>query len=409
VKRALSDRLLHSLAQPREHPEEVWDQLLPGFGCRVSKQGTVAFCVMKRPYGQRKLVRLTLGRYPALSLAKARARARDTLRELQDGVDPRVRKAEDARTAAAKQANTFAAVAETFIVRHVASKRTAHAIEQLIRRELIPRWDQRPITDITRADVIALVDEIVDRGHPEAARLVFAYARRLFGWAVPRYGLEHAPTDHLSPKDLIGAKSFRRRVLNEREIALLWRATEGPEAYGPYARLLLLLGIRRSELGRATWLEFDLDGATWTIPPGRMKSDEPHVVPLAPVVVEILRSLLTPNARATSYVIGGAPIHYSRAKRWLDAAMTALNGGKAIPRWTWHDARRTFRTGLSGLKIAPHIAELAIAHGKQGLNRIYDQHEYDAELRHAFEAWAQRVMSIVAPLPEKVVSLRHAT
>jgi ABC-type branched-subunit amino acid transport system substrate-binding protein len=107
-------------------------------------------------------------------------------------------------------------------------------------------------------------------------------------------------------------------------------------------------------------------------------------------------------------VIGGAPIHYSRAKRRLDAAMAALNGGKPIPRWTWHDARRTFRTGLSGLKIAPHIAELAIAHGKQGLNRIYDQHEYDAELRYAFEAWAQRVMTIVTSPPDKVVPLRKA-
>ena len=191
---------------------------------------------------------------------------------------------------------------------------------------------------------------------------------------------------------------------------MLWRATEGPEAFGPYARLLLLLGVRRSELGRATWLgEFDLDHATWTIPPGRMKSDEPHIVPLAPVVVEILRSLLAPHARGKSYVIGGTPIHYSRAKRQLDARMTTLNGGKAIPAWTWHDLRRTFRTGLSGLKIAPHIAELAIAHGKQGLSRIYDQHRYDAELREAFALWAQRVMIVVTPPLENVVRLQKAT
>jgi len=89
--------------------------------------------------------------------------------------------------------------------------------------------------------------------------------------------------------------------------------------------------------------------------------------------------------------------------------MTALNGGKAIPRWCWHDLRRSFRTGLAGLKVSPHIAELAIAHGKKGLTRIYDQHEYDAELRHAFAAWAQRVMTIVTPLPDKVVPLRKGT
>jgi len=365
MKQTLSDRLLRSLARPRSAPQEIWDQQLRGFGCRASKQGTVSFFAMRRPRGSARSVRIKVGDFPAMSLSDARLRARALLREMQDGVDPRARKAAEARAEVAKQARSFSAVAELFIARHV------------------------------------------DRGHPEAARLVFAYARRLFGWAVPRYGLEHAPTDHLSLKDLIGAKAARKRVLNNLEIALLWRATEGPEAayYGPYARLLLLFGVRRTELGRAIWGEFDLDAGLWTIPPTRMKSDEPHTVPLAPPALEILRAL----PQGKGYVIGGSPIHYSRSKRELDARMTALNGGKPIPRWTWHDLRRTFRTGLSGLKIAPHIAELAIAHGKQGLSRIYDQHRYDAELREAFALWAQRIMSIVAPPPEKAVLLRKAT
>src|SRR5262249_26889668 len=150
--------------------------------------------------------------------------------EMQDGVDPRTRKAEEARAAATEKASTFAAVAEAFIGRHIRSKRTARYIERLIRRELIPRGGERPIASITRGDVIALIDEIVDRGHPEAARQVLAYTRRLFGWAVPRFNLQHAPTDHLSAKDLIGAKKPRQRVLLDHEIALLWRATEGLEA-----------------------------------------------------------------------------------------------------------------------------------------------------------------------------------
>jgi integrase len=409
MQRALSDRLLRALARPNRENQEIWDPSLRGFGCRARKSGAVSFFVMRRPRGQSKLVRLTLGSYPALGLAEARARAREALRELEDGVDPRQRKAEAARAEAAKQASLFAAVAEAFIGRHIATKRTARTVERLIRRELIPRWGEQPISDVRRADVVTMIDEIVARGTPEAARQAFTYARRLFGWAVPRYGLEHAPTDHLSLTDLIGAKKVRKRVLNNLEIALLWRATDGPEAayYGPFARLLLLLGVRRSELGRAVWEEFGiLDAALWAIPPNRMKSDAPHIVPLALPALEILRAL----PQSKSYVIGGAnPIHYSCAKAELDARMTALNGGKPIPRWTWHDLRRTFRTGLSDLKIAPHIAELAIAHGKQGLNRIYDQHRYDTELHEAFALWAQRVMSIVAPPPETVVPLRKAT
>src|SRR5262249_29647951 len=157
--------------------------------------------------------------------------------------------------------------------RHVASKRTGPDIENRIRRELISRWGERPIASVTRADVIALVDEIVDRGHPEAARQTLVYARRLFNWAVPRYDLQHAPTDHLAAKDLVGVKKPRQRVLSDAELALIWRATEGPEAayYGPFIRLLLLLGVRRSELGRAPWSEVDLDAAVWTISAERMK------------------------------------------------------------------------------------------------------------------------------------------
>jgi integrase len=412
LKRALSDRLLRSLARPRSTPEEIWDQQLRGFGCRASKQGVVSFFAMRRPHGSAKSIRIKVGDFPAMSLVDARRRARALLTEMQDGVDPRARKAEEARAAAVEKASTFGVVAEAFIARYVVSKRTAHEIERLIRRELISRWGDRPISTITRADVIMLNDEIVDRGHPEAARQTFVYLRRLFRWAVLRYDLQHTPIDHLSPKDLIGPKKPRQRVLSDSEIALLWRATEGPEAayYGPFVRLLLLLGVRRSELGRATWLEFDeFDAGRWIIPPARMKSDEPHVVPLPSVAVDILRTLSEqrPLPRGKDYVLGRT-LHYVRAKQRLDARIKELNGGKGLSRWRLHDLRRTFRTGLSRLGVAPHIAELCLAHAQPGLHKVYDRHKFDAEKRHAFDAWAGHVLRIVAPPEKRVVPLRPA-
>lgn len=252
MKRSLSDRFLRSLTQPQAAPREIWDQQLRGFGCRASAQGVVSFFAMRRTRGSSKSIRIKIGNFPVMSLSEARARARGLLQEMQDGVDPRERRAEEARREATKRAGTFTTVAETFITRHVASKRTADSIESIIRRELIPRWGDRPIGDIKRADIIAMVDEIVDRGHSEAARQAFTYARRLFSWAIGRGLLEHSPADHVPLKDLVGEKSFRRRVLTPAELALFWRATTGSEAsyFGSYARLLLLLGVRRTELGR---------------------------------------------------------------------------------------------------------------------------------------------------------------
>ena len=241
--------------------------------------------------------------------------------------------------------------------------------------------------------------------------MTLSYTRRLFSWALPRYELEHSPCDHISGVDLIGVRPSRKRVLSDSEIALVWRATEGVVAVGSYVRLLLLLGARRRELGDATWSEFDLDKGTWVVPAGRMKTDEAHSIPLPPLAVDILRKLLLsgllprPGAR-----VFGATHNYDRLKRALDARVKALNGGKALPRFTLHDLRRTMRTGLSTIGIAPHIAELCIAHRQRGIVQVYDLHRFDDEKRAALEAWAERVMSIVSPHPptddNKVVRLR---
>jgi integrase len=330
--------------------------------------------------------------------------------DLHDGIDPREREAERQRAEGIKRSNSFSAVAEEFIRRHVAGKRTAGAIELRVRRELIARWGERPITEIARADVVHMVDEIVDRGHREAARQTFVYARRLFRWAIGRgiYGIEHAPTDHLNARDLIGAKKPRQRLLRDSELALIWRAAaEAPYPDGPYIKLLLLLGVRRSELGQATWSEIDLDRALWTIPPGRMKSDEGHTVPLPPRAVEILRTLPHFPSGYVFTARGNKPLNdFGEVKRRLDLRIAELNGGKAIEPWTFHDSRRTFRTGLSTLGIAPHIAELCLAHRQPGLTRTYDLHRFDQEKRYALNAWAAYLLAIVEPPSGKITPLR---
>ena len=96
------------------------------------------------------------------------------LRDLADGIDPRARWAEQKQTAVTKQESLFSVVAEQFITKHVAKKHTARAIELRIRNYLIKPWGNKPITEIERADVVAMVDAAVDEGHPAAARQNFA-------------------------------------------------------------------------------------------------------------------------------------------------------------------------------------------------------------------------------------------
>lgn len=414
MKRALTDRLLRALAAPSPAPLEIWDTNLPGFGIRVSQLGKVTFFVMRRQRGagRSQAIRISIGPYPLLPLAEARQRARDLLRDLHNGIDPREREAERLRAEAATAANTFGAVAEDFIKRHVAKLRTGRDIELRVRREMVSRWGDRPITEITRRDVIQAIEEIVDSGRPEAARATLKYAKRLFGWAISRdiYGLEHAPTDRVKALDLIGAMRPRQRVLNDSELRLIWQAAAG-EAYpsGPYVQLLLMLGQRRNELAHATWDELDLDAALLTISGARMKAGEPHSTPLPKSAVDIFRALPRfPGNIVFSISAGARPINDpDRIKQRLDQRITALNDGKPIAPWAFHDLRRTMRTGLSSLGIAPHIAELCIGHKQRGILATYGLHRFDSEKRDAMERWAARVRSIVEPPPKNVVQLHH--
>jgi len=302
MTQVLTDRGLKKLTQARPGGKQIViaDTDVRGLQMRASAGGVVAWSLVKRPARSRKLARFPIGRYPIVGLAEARDRARDLLREIGNGVDPRVRKAEQARAAEKAEAGTFAAVAERFIIRHVKTKRSAKRIEQLIRREFIPRWGERPITSIESDDILEMIEEILDRGHREAAHTAFAYIKKLFRWAIVhgRAGLKHSPAHHISARELIGTRSKRKRVLAPHEIALVWRAA----IMVPYIRLLLLTGARRCELANAPWAEFDLDaagGVIWTLPDTRTKMGLDAVLPLSPLTVQMLRNLPAgPRGRA---------------------------------------------------------------------------------------------------------------
>jgi integrase len=399
MRRNLTDRLLRSLASSGK-PTEVWDQQLPGFGVRVQGRGPVFFAMRRqRGAGRPQAVRLTIGPFPLLKLSEARERARLRLRDLFDGKDPRQHAQAEVKQVveADARAITVAAVAEEFILKHVSSRRTARAIELRIRREILPRWGGRPITEITRVNVVAAVDEIAARGHRESARSTLKIAKRLFGWAVGRGHLTASPAADIKAKDLLTAAKPRQRVLSDSELALVWRAA-GDGVEGVFIRLLLLLGQRRQEVAHMDWRELDLDRGLWTIGAERMKEELGHTVPLPAIAVELLRSL--PRFASCNYVFtvkGERPLtDPARTKARIDAAVTKLNNDVPLEAWTFHDLRRSFRTGLSTLKVERDIAELCIAHRRPGIERTYDLHRFDLEKRRAFERWAAHVKQILS-------------
>jgi integrase len=297
-------------------------------------------------------------------------------------------------------------VAEDFISRHVSKLRSAADVEATIRRELVPRWRDRPITGLTRRDIVALIEEIADSGRLHTAHNAYSHISKFFSWAIARglYGLETSPCGAIKRSEIIGAREPRQRVLADGEIRPVWDATEGlGYPLSPFVRLLLLTGQRLREVAEMRWSELDTDKALWTIRAQRTKADAVHEVPLPPVAVDILKSLPRwPGDYAFSTTDGDRPISgFSKMKLRVDAAMA-----EPIRSWRFHDLRRTMRTGLSGLPVPNNVAELCIAHAQPGLHKVYDQHSYRDEKRRAFELWAARLLSIVEPGESNLVPLR---
>jgi integrase len=409
ARKVLTDRGVKALkAAPKGKRYEVMDAIVPGMGIRVTERAQKTFMLVARFGGARNPTRRALGEYGALTLEQARAKARTWLEAILKGQDP-ARLEERARIEKQRsQQNSFGAVAEEFIRRHVAKTRKARETEREVRKELISRWGRLPITEITRHDVVAVMDEIVDRGAPYQAHNVLGHVRKLFNWAIGRgtYGLEASPCDRLRPGDVIGKKAVRTRILTDRELLALWRASGRlGYPYGPLLRLLMLTGQRKSEVAEAVWSEFDLGKGLWIIPPERMKMDAPHVVPLSADAVGLLASLPRFEGDAVFSTRGGEkPVNgLSKAKTRTDKAMLAElrklaaedDRETAPSEWRIHDIRRTVRTHLSALPVADMVRELVIAHAKPGLHKVYDQFAYLDEKREALDLWARRLGAIV--------------
>ena len=263
---------------------DYFDQRMTGLGLRVSPTGAKTWFVMYRVKGDPRKRRLTLDGYPALTLADARQRAQEVLLAASRGQDPAAEKQE------LKSAATFAALAAEYLDKHAKrKKRSWEEDARVIDRELLPKWGRRKVHDIRRADVLALLDGIVDRGSPIQANRTLALVRKIFNWGIGRGIVEHNPCLQVEAPS---REHQRQRVLSEDELRAVWRAFDalGP-IMGPMFKLRLLTAQRGGEVEAMRWQDIDLDGRSWTIPAEAAKNGLAHFVPLSDAAVELLRGL----------------------------------------------------------------------------------------------------------------------
>jgi integrase len=398
---------------PASGQADYFDTAMPSFGVRVSVAGTRTFFVMTRVQG--KLARLTIGKArlndddPGISLRDARERAGEWTELAARGIDPRQLKAEERALNEDRSRNTFKSIGERFMRQYV-EPRLAVSTHREYRRTLFGAdtapWGNRPVASITRADVRALLDAMVERGSPGAANHMLAYLSKFFNWCVEKDLIEVPPTGRIKPP---APKNVGDRTLNEAEIAEVWQAFDAEGGFfGDMFKLLLLTGQRRSEVGgmrRSELSKIDSSDALWEIPGERTKNKRLHVVPLAPQTAVIINALPRVGDGDLLFTTTGVtPVSgFGRAKERIDAWITKQrqqNGTKPMPAWTLHDLRRTMVTMMNEhLRVPPHIVEACVNHisgrAKAGVAGVYNKALYLAERREALKAWAEFVDNLV--------------
>jgi integrase len=391
----LTDLYLRSLG-PAERGRRltIWDAARPHFGVRITDRAAVSFFVMRRLPGKRQPIRVMLGRYPEVTLAEARRRASVAISDLASGIHPRERERERLVAEQVKREHTFATLADRYLSQRAASSKRPRLIGQIVAR-LVMMWGQRPVTSISRSDVVAMVEDAAkDRGR-DSAKQMHTYAASVlqYGCELEFGGLQHNVCKVVKVSKIVGKGRSRDRMLTDQELRAVWvAATTLAYPCGPFIKLLILTGARRDEVAAMTWSELDLDAGLWNLRRDRTKTEELEEKPLSAMAVDIIRSLPRyegPHVLSASR--GARPItKFSHFKNQVAALAPGIKD------WRFHDLRRTMRTGLSSLKVTPFIGELCIGHAQKGVHPIYDLHRYQDEKREAMEKWAALVRSIVA-------------
>lgn len=406
-------------AKPSAAAREIPDGMLPGLYLVVYPSGKKGWAVRYRHNGKPR--KLTLEPYPVLELAAAREKARDAILLAKRGGDPagdkKLAKAA-ARRGDGADRDLFCNVVADFVKRHASKNRSGPETERLFEREVLPRWADRRIQEITKRDVIELLDGIVDSGRGTTANRTLAAVRKLFNWTLERDILAASPCAGVKPP---AAETSRERVLSDDEIRWLWKACDAiGYPFGPLVKLLLVTAQREEEVGRATYAELSLSGPepSWLIPAARAKNGREQLVPLSPLAVQIIGGLRR-IASKPGYLFtttGDTPVSgYSRAKRILDREMARIAEEEAgepveIPSWTFHDLRRTAATGLQRLGQPIHVVEAILNHKSgtvRGVAAIYSRYAYGPEKAAALTAWARFLESLLSDAPaSNVVDLR---
>jgi integrase len=359
-----------------------------GFYLRVQPTGKKAFYYIYRLNSRLKIVKI--GDYPAMLLRDAHKRHQEMIEMRENGLDPSVE-------IRAEKRSTFADLSADYLKRHAVKNGARHRDEntRILDQDVLPFWGERPAGKIKRADVVALLNKILDREAPRQANKTLACIRKIFNHGLNSAwpGLEYNPCANM-PRP--GTERKVDRWLTAVEIKAFWEHVTGGKIHPALAaclKFILVTGVRPSEALFAEWHEFDKERRWWTIPPERMKNGRPHRVYINDMAQQLLNKELP--------MPFPFPVLVTGLSRTLRRQFDLKNNPLPKPTFTPKDLRRTYATHLGGLGYQNAQIGKVLSHTDTSVTAVYNLYEYDELKKEMAVAWGHALQGFIDAKPSE--------
>lgn len=369
-----------------------------GLTFTLSAAGTASW-VLRYRYGGKQREK-TIGKFPDISLKKARELAAADRVRIQQGMDVgREKQIEKHEQIKAMTVKSLVADYEEKVLPGLAAS-TGVSRRQKIRTYIFPAIGHLTARDVSGADLVDLLER-VNAKHPKQVKEVLSVVKTIFDHAQSKKIIDINPAVGISHKAISGVAGragSTRIMLNDDEIkALLTALGKANRTVEFVTRILLSTAVRIQALMLAEWAHVDFEKKTWLIPPGDgRKSIREFVVPLTEQVIGYFQELKKIAGRS-DYVVpvikkrkeGDYPMQPGSVNHALERVCADL--GDKIRAFSPHDLRSTARSHLGALGVPVAIAERCLNHTLGGLIAVYDQHDYLVERRKALEQWSTKL------------------
>lgn len=389
---ALTDTKLRNL-RPREKAYQVADG--NGLVLEVRPVGHRAWLYRYRLYGKQE--KLSLGSYPALSLAEARKAHLDARKLVMAGKSPSQAKQAE-RLRLSDDLQTVRGLAKAYMADHLAGLASEQNATRWIKNHILPNIGGKFLYEVTPADCVAIVERIKRKGAPAVARKVLEQLRGIFGYAVDRHLLTINPAAQVRAAKIIGSKQSRQRVLSPSEIKQLFEAVEtfptSPSNRIAF-KLILLTLCRKGELVKTAWEHVDLEQGEWRIPSANAKNRNEHIVYLSRQAVRLFHELQKLAGDSPWVLPGLDPMKHITHTTLNQVLYVARHKKGNKQQWLEdmhiHDMRRTASTHLHEAGFSSDVIEKALNHTIEGVRGVYNRAQYASQRIDMLQQWAHMV------------------